>query len=133
MVVDVWKDKLDLSCLFEHVRSFGVPNYRGAHVVLNNTFDKNIWLNFLEGYSDQQVIEHIQYGWPASYESMVRPALGLTNHPSALQHPEEIEEYIEKEVSHDDALIGPFSNKPFSWQRVDPLMFSLKKRQINLE
>ena len=126
VVLDVWKDVLDLQDVYDRVKSYGVPNFRGARVVINKSFEKNVWLQFLYGYSDLQVIDHMQYGWPTGFESTIRPALGLTNHPSALACPEQIDKYIGKEISH-KALIGPFHDKPFVWQRVNPLMVRPKK------
>ena len=125
-VPSAWNSNTNLLNVYNKVRSFGVPNVRGARIVVNNDFKREVWLRFLEDYSDLHVVEHMQFGWPAGYESTVRPALGLSNHPSAEAHSKEIDGYLEKELSH-DALIGPFNEAPFSWQRVNPMMVRPKK------
>ena len=54
------------------------------------------------------------------------PTLGLANHASSLNNPQEDQKFINKEVQM-GGLIGPFPELPFKWTRVNPLMAQLKK------
>ena len=64
-------------------------------------------------YSDHEIVEFLEFGWPVGY---VKPDLLLTtvrNHRSALIFSEHTNDYIQKELSY-NALVGPFERNPFS-------------------
>jgi hypothetical protein len=64
-------------------------------------------------YSDHEIVEFLEFGWPIGY---VKPDLPLTtvkNHRSALYFSEHTADYIQKELSY-NALVGPFERNPFS-------------------
>ena len=55
------KDWHDNAYIYDKA-AMGVPNYRGARLKLNPTFDPTIWHNVLEGYNDLQVISERSSG-----------------------------------------------------------------------
>ena len=114
--------------VYNKVTSFGVPNYRGARIQINTRLDFHIWHRLLKGYNDFQVLDFMAYGWPIGFHSNVVPKLSLPNHMSSLNHPKEVDKYIEKELSH-GALVGPFKSDPFKWLRINPLMVRPKKEE----
>lgn len=64
----------------------------------------------------------IQFGFPLQYVGGVPSPSLVTNHSSALRHPEHVKIYIDKELSL-GALVGPFSQHPFDeWKHLNPLM-----------
>ena len=114
--------------IYNKVVSYGVPNYGGARVPINPNCDVNKWSDYLRGYDDFQVIQFRTYGWPAGYESMEIPVVGLSNHLSSSLHPEEVSKYLQKEIEH-NAIWGPFKSNPFNWFRTNPLMVRPKKEE----
>jgi hypothetical protein len=84
------------------------------------------WRSMAVGYEDQQVLDFLEYGFPASYGGPI-PDSTLTNHASARQHPSHIAKYVEKEVAH-GAMLGPHSAPLFTpWSQVNPLLTRPKK------
>ena len=116
----------ELARIYNRVKCFGVPNYRGARVRINPNFKTEIWLDLLQGYDDLKVIDYMLYGWPAGYEAEIVPTLGLPNHSSSLKQPEAVDKYLIKEKEC-CAILGPFTKSPFSWFRSNPLMVRPKK------
>ena len=84
------------------------------------------WQKWLEDYHDPNLIKFIEYGWPVNFDR--KYVLGTTedNHPSALNHQEHVDYYIETELGH-RALVGPFGGPPFEWTHISPLMTRTKK------
>ena len=82
----------------------------------------------LRGYDDLRIIDFMNYGWPAGYESTSTPVLGLPNHSSGLKHPRAIKDYLLKELDH-NAIMGPFPSPPFQWHRSNPMMVRPKKEK----
>jgi hypothetical protein len=63
-------------------------------------------------YSDHEIVEFLEFGWPVGY---VKPDLLLTtvrNHRSALIFFEHTNDYIQKELSY-NALVDPFERTIF--------------------
>ena len=126
IIENVWVDRLDDARVYETVRAFGIPNYRGARIKINPTFHPETWLEMLQGYDDLLIIDFMNYGWPAGYESTSTPVLGLPNHSSGLKHPKAVRDYLQKESDH-HAILGPFTSPPFQWHRSNPIMVRPKK------
>ena len=73
-------------------------------------------------FPDKSLIDLLEFGFPASYESTDQPVTGLVNHSSSRAHPQHVDHYIDTELSH-QAMLGPFSSPPFNqWFRTNPLL-----------
>ena len=112
--------------IYDRVASLNLPNYRGARINLNPNFKRQVWEDLLIDYEDSQVIDFMDFGWPSSYESNLKPVIGLPNHSSSKQSPEAVAKYFDKELK-ESALVGPFDKSPFEWTRTNPLMVRPKK------
>ena len=108
--------------IYESVRNHGVPNYRGAKVSLPSGLNIEQWQLNQHKFPDKSLIDLLEFGFPASYESTDQPVTGLVNHSSSRAHPQHVDHYIDTELSH-QAMLGPFSSPPFSqWFRTNPLL-----------
>ena len=124
--INLYSFDKNMASIYQQVIKFGVPNYRGAKIPINVNFKDKVWEHYLRGYNDTLVIQFMKYGWPAGYESEQIPCVGLPNHPSSHNFPDEIMGYINKELKH-GAICGPFQSSPFTWFRNNPLMVRPKK------
>ena len=96
--------------------SFGVANMDGAKSPLSNpSFNHQVWRDALGFYFDaDEIANAIQYGWDPSFTSRPYPKDATRNNASAMQFPEHVLHYVDKELGF-GALVGPFlpSELPF--------------------
>lgn len=70
--------------LHDIVFNSGFPNYLHERIPLHTTLNIPLWRSMLIDYSDHEIVEFLEFGWPVGY---VKPDLPLTtvkNHRSAL-------------------------------------------------
>ena len=67
---------------------------------------------WLEGYSDKKVMEYIKYGWPLNAKNTEINNSRPPNQAGARQHPQQLKDYIQKEIAA-GSVIGPFKKNPF--------------------
>lgn len=118
--------KQDALELFAQVAATGLPNFMLCRTPLKTGLQIPIWRRELSDYSDKHICDFLDFGWPLGYTSGAFPSGPGKNHQSALAYPEHVQEYINKEVSH-NAIVGPFSMIPFTRFHISPLMTREKK------
>ena len=70
----------------------------------------------------ENVLDFVRYGFPTGYAGPTSDTVNVPNHPSAVDFPTYIQEFIDKELSL-KGLIGPYDQPPFQpWCHVSPLM-----------
>ena len=121
-------DTVDMPCSADYlhvvsqVLQSGGPNYKGRRVPLASSFDFDFLRSEIHGYHDKRLLDYLTYGFPLGLaENATIKNNADTNHASALQYPEAVQEYITTELSL-GALLGPFDHPPhpaFTWS---PLM-----------
>ncbi len=112
--------------VFEQVIATGVPNYKGAKIMLPTNLNISKWENAVSDYHDKEVLEYLKYGFPVGYRGPV-PTSQPGNHASARQFPEDVQRYTRVEVEK-GAMLGPFPSPPFQpWSHTSPLMTRPKK------
>jgi hypothetical protein len=84
------------------------------------------WRSMAVGYEDQQVLDFLEFGFPASYKGPI-PDSTFINHASARNNPSHIAKYVAKEVAQ-GAMLGPHRAPMFApWSQVNPLLTRPKK------
>ena len=114
--------------LVNYVRSFGKLNVLGARVRINYVINFELAEDLATSASDREVLQYLMYGWPLNHDG--RPvAITLENHATALQFPEHIAKYINKEIGL-NCLLGPFITIPWdsSQVAVSPMSTRAKKQ-----
>lgn len=86
---------------------------------------KNIqaWKDISSSHPDDQwIVQCIEYGFPLQYQGPPLRNNFKGNHPSAVNYPEQVRSYIEKEIQL-GGLAGPFEDIPFNpWYNLAPIM-----------
>lgn len=113
--------------LYQRVKAYNLPNCLGAKIPIQSELNIPIWVAFLKGYHDNEICHFLAYGWPIGFYSKTPPETVVKNHPSAIDYPEHIHDFIATECSF-KALEGPIPAMPFEpWSRISPLMTRPKK------
>lgn len=110
----------ELIALYEAVKATGTYNYKAARLPLKSNLNISFWKKELAGYSDNILLEFLEFGWPVNYVRLLQPVSCSRNHPSAYEFPSAIQSYIDTELGH-NALAGPFVHKPLDLLSISPL------------
>ena len=91
----------------------GLPNYQGLRIPLETHWNVSYLRDVLKDYSDYEICDFIEFGFPISYLSDIKPESAMMNHKGAMEFPEAVDSFIETELSY-NALIGPFETNPLN-------------------
>ena len=107
----------------------GYPNMFGARIPIKTAWNLERLEQLLKDYPDKQVIEGLKFGWPTGrLPTLGDPTKTFKNHKGALDHPEALKKYIQKEQEK-GAILGPFSKIPFkSRVGISPISTRPKKQ-----
>ena len=107
------------------------PNAFSLRLPVYSNLNFAVWRAALASYHDAVVVDFLEFGWPINYVSPQPPAPVRQNHPSALQHPSDVNSFIAKEVSL-SATAGPFQANPLSCSlMLSPLLTVPKKESTS--
>ena len=123
--------------IYDVVKSTGQFNYLSAKIPLPTPLKIQNWRILLQNYSDKEITNFLEFGWPIGFIASVWAESNHKNHPSAIVYPEQVEGYLKTEMFH-QAMLGPFSHSPFKeGTHVSPLLTRPKrnseKRRIILD
>ena len=115
------------------VKHSGLPNFHQCRIPVASNLNVDRWRFHLLDYSDQQLPDLLQYGFPIDFDRNSALTSTFVNHTSALQNGDHVAKYLRVELQH-EAIMGPFTKPPFPIH-VSPLMTrdkqdSLQKRTI---
>ena len=83
----------------------------------------------LENYHDKDIITHLKYGWPVNRPTCLPdPVPASINHKGAINYPQHITEYLEKEMNG-GRIAGPYKDIPFNTRVGVSPMNSRPKRE----
>ena len=105
-------------------------NYRGARIPVPSGLCVAAWRKHLQGYSDSNLPDFLEFGWPVHCQPTAMLTPTWHNHPSARQCPADIEHYLNTELGF-DALGGPYATQPFVYMQLSPLMTKDKKDSVH--
>ena len=120
------QDHPQLAAIYQTVQAVGTPNYRGARQPVPHNLNIPAWRDRSHLFPDTSLVEKLEFGFPIGYTASHSPAPHTVNHPSANQHPADIDAYLNKELRH-SAIIGQADRLPFQWPRTNPMMTRPKK------
>ena len=118
--------------LADRVLQSGRPNFLGLRVPVNSRINIHFLRIMLKDYSDYQICDLLEFGFPLGYFSDSPPISQSRNHSGAISFPHDVDEFISKEVSL-GATIGPFNFDPFSfpWHCCYSPLNTVPKRDSN--
>ena len=99
--------------LAHRVKREGYPNAYGARIPVKSNWNLHAMRGLLQGYTDVEILEFMEFGWPANrLPDDLIPTINTTNHKSATDYPEFINDYLLRELQ-EGAIFGPFDHIPF--------------------
>lgn len=113
--------------LYDQVKAYNLPNCLGAKIPIHSGLNVERWVILLQNYHDNELCHFLAYGWPLGFYADDIPQTVPKNHPSAIEFPQHIQEFLSTELSF-KAIEGPTQAAPFEpWSRISPLMTRPKK------
>jgi hypothetical protein len=95
-----------LELIFQ-VHNSGVPNQDSLRVPIPSSLHSVAWATHLHNYWDLlPIMEGIVYGWDIGVVGPATPSSATRNHPSAVEHIDDVRAYVAEELAH-GALLGP--------------------------
>lgn len=86
--------------LYQKVKSHNLPNCLGARIHVHSGLNIINWAAMLKEYHDNELCQFLTYGWPLGFYSQTPPETVPDNHPSAINFPEHVREFIATEIKH---------------------------------
>ena len=124
---DIWNKYPEFRRIYDEVRETALPNHIGARRPLVSGLNIAAWRLMLTEYHDLQLVDYLEYGWPADYTADHPPVSAKDNHKESQDHAVHIKKYVDKELEC-GALYGPFDEPPFRpWTQFSPLMTRPKR------
>lgn len=113
--------------IYDLVRSTGRHNYLEARIPVPSGMNIAAWRTLLHDYSDYQLCDFLEFGWPVNYSLPHPPQGRQQNHNTANAYPSHVRQYLCDEINT-GAILGPFSTPPFTpWFNCSPLLTRPKK------
>ena len=127
----VWGDaessrKREICAIYRQVASKGRHNYEGASIPVPSGLLIPSWRRFLDDYHDDRLVDYLEFGWPINFAEGTVLQSTLDNHPSATQHSEHLDYYVQTELGH-GALLSQFEKPPMALIHISPLLTRDKK------
>jgi len=95
------------------VHASGLPNFRGCRLPVPTKLNVPAWRHYLVDYTDKDLCDLIEFGFPVNYSGPRQPDVPLTNHASSLRYRDHVNDYISKELRL-GATIGPLPTDFFN-------------------
>ena len=86
-------------------------NVIGLRIPVASNWNLQLFSSLCTSSSDREVLQYLTFGWPLNREHGPVSKTWF-NHQSANRHPECIDRYLAKELSH-GSMLGPFDVSPF--------------------
>ena len=96
-------------------------NFLQSQINLKSQLKPDAWDHYLQGYWDIQLPLLIRFGFPLDYNREGSLSSQETNHPSAVDCPEDIKAYLTEEMQY-DAILSPYDTKPIEDLHISPMM-----------
>ncbi len=88
-------DRLEI---YEIVKSKGIPNFRGAKVVVPSGLNVTAWEEVQDVLSNPEVVNFVKYGFPIGYDNKCIPPPATCNHSSAVNYAKHVDKYLITEL-----------------------------------
>ena len=104
------------------IRDTGVPNYAGARIPIKSDLNLDAWEHHLKGYPDKRLLQYLKYVFPLSLRNSDELCnTQIVNHYSALQYPDQVLQYINKEMAL-GVILGPINHPSSDHFHCSPLL-----------
>ena len=104
------------------IQQTGKPNNAAARIPLVSGLNLEAWHKHLADYHDQYLLQYLTFGFPLSLSDPDElNNTHVSNHASALQYPQAIQQYLDKECKA-GAMIGTFQKIPDPGFHCSPML-----------
>ena len=104
------------------IKETAKPNYVAARIPLKSNLNLHAWEYHLKAYPDKRLLQYLKFGFPLSLENSDELCnTQIVNHYSALQYPDQVLQYINKEREC-GAILGPLDQPPSDHFYCSPLL-----------
>ena len=96
----------------ETIKDTGVSNYISARIPIKSGLNLDAWEYHLRDYPDKRLLQYLKFGFPLSLgkpDELTNTQ--IVNHYSVLQYPDQVQQYIAKEMDL-GVILGPLSHPP---------------------
>ena len=93
------------------LQSASGPNAFTLRIPVPSALNIPEWRSRLLNYSDLEMCDFLEFGWPVGYAAADLPVSSHHNHGSALSSPQTIDSFLDTEC-HIGATCGPFITNP---------------------
>ena len=115
-----------LKDIFNKVVATGRYNYASAHRRVPSGLNIGAWRRCLVDYADGGITDYLAYGWPVNHDRVTPLQPTPTNHPSALNRPDDVNT-LHRGRNDPSGPRGPFRGPPVNNLHVSPLMTKPKR------
>ena len=114
----------------QYVRNTNRPNIYQARIPLKTSWNIPLCFQLAESTSDREVVNFLLYGWSLNHDGRDTTNT-FRNHPTAINHPAQVDKYISKEFQL-GCLLGPFVTPPWNIRTaISPMSTRPKKEGSN--
>ena len=103
----------------------GLANYKAARYPIQSELNIPAWEKYLQNYPHERVLQYLKFGFPLSirdsHELHNVEIKNHKNHYSAVQYPDQVQNYLDTEYEH-GALLGPVPAVKHTQYHCSPLM-----------
>ena len=130
LVIFLW---IVMVAIHEQVKESNKYNFEHCRIPVNDKLNFNFMRTMLRDYSDIQVCDLFEFGFPIGFEGdensfpRFSSLSKIRNHKGAVEFTKEINNYLEKE-SFEKTILGPFKQNPFSHNLILSPLNSLPKK-----
>ena len=118
---------------YHKVRASKKCNAKGERIQVNFNWNFEYLENKLQEYTDREVIDYFNYGWPLNAENTETREEIPRNQARARANVDKIKQYIRNELEN-GSIIGPFHSNPFGEKaRFSPLNTRPKRTAASCE
>ena len=103
------------------IKKSGKFNFLHCQLRVEFQLNADAWEVLLKDYWDKQLIQLIRHGFPLDFDLESPLAQEGVNHNSGLQHPTDIDAYLQEEMKF-GAILGPFKAPPLPNMHHSPFM-----------
>ena len=108
------------------VYATGVYNFQGARIPVPSGQNIDAWRNYLEDYSNNKILEFLEFGRPSSFKYSALLLSTFKNHQSEIEYTDHVHTYLQVEFGK-NVMLGQFVSPPVVPLHLSPLMTCPKK------
>ena len=107
--------------LHKKIKKSGASNFMQDQIMSGSQLKPDAWEKNLQGYWDKQLPLLVRFGFPLDLNRETQLVSHSDNHSSAKAYPNDIDAYLQEEISH-NAILGPYTQPPISGLHRSPFM-----------